>query len=236
VYDRTLIVYLSDHGAAFPGAKTTVYEPGLRSPLIVRHPRARGGASSPTRWSAGSISRPRCSSTPARRRRPTGSTSAAPRCAAAGTCPRSTGCTGDRSSRSRAARRAGMGRGVRVAHLPRDPDVLPDAGGARPPYKLIWNIAYQLPFPFATDLWTSATWQSAVAEQGRTRLRPPHGRELRQPAGVRAVRPGARPARVAQPRGRPGPRGPRAVGVQGPKLREFQSRTSDPWILKWSYQ
>ena len=28
-------------------------------------------------------------------------------------------------------------------------------------YKLIWNIAHPLPFPFASDLWNSATWQTA---------------------------------------------------------------------------
>ena len=38
VYDNTLIIYMSDHGMAFPGAKTTTYEPGLNSPLIVRSP------------------------------------------------------------------------------------------------------------------------------------------------------------------------------------------------------
>ncbi|MDA2931359.1 sulfatase, partial [Acidobacteria bacterium AH-259-O06] len=38
VYDDTLIIYISDHGIAFPGAKTTAYEPGLRSPCIVRNP------------------------------------------------------------------------------------------------------------------------------------------------------------------------------------------------------
>ncbi len=37
-YDNTLVIYMSDHGMAFPGAKTTVYEPGLLSPLIVRDP------------------------------------------------------------------------------------------------------------------------------------------------------------------------------------------------------
>ena len=40
VYDDTLIIYLSDHGIAFQGAKTTTYDPGLRSPLIVRDPRS----------------------------------------------------------------------------------------------------------------------------------------------------------------------------------------------------
>jgi N-sulfoglucosamine sulfohydrolase len=36
--DDTVIIYLSDNGIAFPGAKTTVYEPGIRLPLIIRTP------------------------------------------------------------------------------------------------------------------------------------------------------------------------------------------------------
>ena len=35
--------------------------------------------------------------------------------------------------------------------------------GAR--YKLIWNVAYQLPYPFASDLWAAPTWQKQY-EQG----------------------------------------------------------------------
>lgn len=43
-YDNTLILYLSDNGVAFPGAKTTLYEPGMRLPLIVKAPgQARRG-------------------------------------------------------------------------------------------------------------------------------------------------------------------------------------------------
>ncbi len=38
--DNTIIIYLSDNGIAFPGAKTTVYEPGIRLPLIVKDPRS----------------------------------------------------------------------------------------------------------------------------------------------------------------------------------------------------
>lgn len=37
-YDNTLILYISDNGVAFAGAKTTLYEPGMRLPLIVREP------------------------------------------------------------------------------------------------------------------------------------------------------------------------------------------------------
>ncbi len=37
-YDNTLIIYLSDNGVAFPGAKTTLYDPGIKLPLIVKEP------------------------------------------------------------------------------------------------------------------------------------------------------------------------------------------------------
>ena len=42
--DNTLVIYLGDHGAQFSRGKTSVYEAGLRVPLIVRWPgRAKAG-------------------------------------------------------------------------------------------------------------------------------------------------------------------------------------------------
>ena len=38
VLDRTLIAYLSDNGMPFPRAKTTLYDAGIRTPMIVRLP------------------------------------------------------------------------------------------------------------------------------------------------------------------------------------------------------
>lgn len=34
-------------------------------------------------------------------------------------------------------------------------------------YKLIWNLAYQLPYPQAQDLWESSTWQSALKSESQ---------------------------------------------------------------------
>ncbi|MGC4029804.1 MAG: sulfatase [Steroidobacteraceae bacterium] len=42
--DQTLIVYLSDNGRPFPGAKTNLYDPGLHLPLIVQAPGVAGNA------------------------------------------------------------------------------------------------------------------------------------------------------------------------------------------------
>jgi N-sulfoglucosamine sulfohydrolase len=42
-YDETLIIYISDNGIPFPGAKTTLYDPGVHLPMIVQSPTLRGG-------------------------------------------------------------------------------------------------------------------------------------------------------------------------------------------------
>ena len=38
LYDKTMIVFTSDHGMAFAGGKTTTYEGGLNVPFVVRNP------------------------------------------------------------------------------------------------------------------------------------------------------------------------------------------------------
>jgi N-sulfoglucosamine sulfohydrolase len=38
-YNQTIIIYLSDNGAPFPGSKTTLYEPGIHLPFIIKLPK-----------------------------------------------------------------------------------------------------------------------------------------------------------------------------------------------------
>ncbi|MBT9188155.1 sulfatase family protein [Zobellia russellii] len=43
---NTIVIYISDNGMAFPGAKTTVYEPGIKLPCIIKDPlsEVKGGS------------------------------------------------------------------------------------------------------------------------------------------------------------------------------------------------
>jgi N-sulfoglucosamine sulfohydrolase len=40
-YDNTLVIYLSDNGAPFPGSKTTLYDAGMQLPFIIKLPGAQ---------------------------------------------------------------------------------------------------------------------------------------------------------------------------------------------------
>jgi N-sulfoglucosamine sulfohydrolase len=101
-------------------------------------------------------------------------------------------------------------------------------------FKIIWNIAHQLPYPFASDLWAASTWQAQLAK----------GKDA--PYGLKTVdqyvnRPAFELYHIAQD-----PHESRNLALepeyanilrqyQG-KLQAFQKEMEDPWILKWTYE
>lgn len=96
-------------------------------------------------------------------------------------------------------------------------------------YKLIWNIAHPLPFPFASDLWASSTWQDVlqnrIHEYGMRKTtdflqRPEFGLyDLQQDPQEIVNLAHEREHREL------------LLDLQT-KLKHFQKRTKDPWLLK----
>lgn len=143
-YENTIIVYISDNGIAFPGAKTTVYEPGIKLPCIIK---------SPNQLNKGTISNQLISwvdLTPTL-------------LDYAGISYKENSFHGksfygfeqedkeplkeEKIYASHTFHEITMYYPMRVVRESK--------------YKLIWNIAYGLPYPFASDLWISSTYQDA---------------------------------------------------------------------------
>ena len=100
-------------------------------------------------------------------------------------------------------------------------------------YKLAWNIAHGLEFPFASDLHASPTWQ-AVLRDGRT-----HYGERRIDAYLH--RPKFELYDLENDPGELNNLAEDAVHAETlkrmqAKLKTFQKKTKDPWLLKWEYE
>lgn len=101
-------------------------------------------------------------------------------------------------------------------------------------YKLIWNIASGLPYPFASDLWASSTWQAQLAKGGdalygyqnvdsyvnRPAFELYDVKENRYENVNLATNPEYAPVLERMKR----------------KLNGYQKNTNDPWISKWEYE
>jgi N-sulfoglucosamine sulfohydrolase len=216
-FDDTLIVYISDNGVPFPGAKTTVYEPGLNLPCIVRNPAAkrRGIVNeafvswvdiTPTILDFAGVKSARIQKLHGRsflpiveQERPEG---------------------WDEVYASHTFHEVTMYYPMRVVRSGK--------------FKLIWNIAYPLPFPFASDLYGSATWQDTL-KRGEDYLygkRSVSAYEHRPKFELYDLE--KDPYEIHNLSGDAAQRDTFAALEQ--KLRQFQKRTGDPWILKWQHE
>jgi N-sulfoglucosamine sulfohydrolase len=211
-YDNTVILYISDNGIPFPGAKTTTYEPGLNLPCIVRTP---------------------------------GQKNRGIRCDAminwadltptildfAGATPSGSAFHG-RSFRSVLEREhVEDWDTVYASHTFHEVTMYYPMRVVRERrFKLIWNIAAGLEYPFASDLWGSATWQATLHDKARLYGKRTVAAYLRRPR-FELYDLQADPHEVKNLADDPQHKS--KLEELKAKLKAFQQRTKDPWLLKW---
>ena len=247
VYDTTLIVFTADHGMAFSGGKTTVYDPGLKVPFVVRNPyETNRGVRSEAMIShiditpslldfAGGLDSE--SNGPKKWRNPD---------------------TFWKERGEAMKENRDGGNTFRSYHGKSWISILGDPKGKHwdtihashtfheiqmyypmrvvrdQQYKLIWNIADGLPYPFASDLWAASSWQA----QFQKGMDAPYGRKT---VGQYIHRPKFELYDIAkdpdETRNLAGNSDFQKVLVTyQEKLKDFQREMDDPWILKWEYE
>lgn len=247
LYDKTLIVFTSDHGMAFSGGKTTTYEAGLRVPMVVRDPyqRQRGLQSSalishiditPTLIDyAGALDHE----------------TNAPTRFAGEAAPAGRRRGGEFENRD-GGEPFEQYHGRSWLHTLADPEAphwdtvfashtfheiqmyYPMRVVRDEKYKLIWNIAHGLPYPFASDLWKASSWQ-AQFQQGPDA---PYGNKT---VGQYINRPKFELYDIANDPEEStnladSPEHAEILLQYQQKLKQYQQDMDDPWIIKWEYE
>lgn len=245
LYDKTLIVFTSDHGMAFSGGKTTVYEGGLRVPMVVRDPyQSKRGVESQALISHIDIT-PTLIDFAGGLNHETN----APRRFAAASSSREAGPQPENRNGGKpfdhyhgrswlpvlANPEAEHWDVIFASHTFHEIQMYYPMRVVRDhQYKLIWNIAHGLPYPFASDLWAASSWQ-AQFQQG---LDAPYGLKT---VGQYIHRPKFElydiqndPHESTNLADSPGSAA--ILKEYQEKLKQFQREMDDPWISKWEYE
>ncbi|MBN2507350.1 MAG: sulfatase [Verrucomicrobia bacterium] len=237
-YDHTLIVFTADHGMAFPGAKTTVYEAGLHVPFVVKMPGVKGGIANDALISHADLAPSLLDAAggyDAARRAPATLLPVPAVGHAENPGPKFARYHG-RSWLRLLGKEHGHGWDeVMASHTFHEIQMYYPMRALRDRrFKLIWNIAAPLPYPFASDLWAASTWRA----QYQKGLDAPYGRRT---VGSYIQRPrfelydleadpsesknlAAHPAFATQ------------LETMKQRLKAAQIATGDPWVMKWSYE
>lgn len=214
-YNNTVILYISDNGMAFPGAKTTLYDPGMRLPCIIRDPaQSKKGMVNHSMISWVDI---------------------APTILDFADIPAIKEKLQGRSFKNILTQAdAEEWNEVYASHSFHEITMYYPMRVIRTrKYKLIYNIAHELQFPMALDLQKSYTWKSVIQSKraiyGKRKtdalLRRPKF-ELydleRDPEEIKNLINDPKYVKVYE--------------ELSEKLKVFQKSTSDPWFHKWQYE
>jgi N-sulfoglucosamine sulfohydrolase len=101
-------------------------------------------------------------------------------------------------------------------------------------FKLIWNIAAGLPYPFASDLWAASSWQA----QFKKGMDAPYGQRT---VGEYINRPKFELFKISHdPYEKDNlamdPKYADVLDKYKAKLKSHQKLMHDPWIMKWDYE
>jgi N-sulfoglucosamine sulfohydrolase len=215
-YEDTVILYISDNGAAFPEAKTTLYEPGMCLPCIVRSPlHSNKGIANDALVTWADI------------------TPTVLDFAGLYTDP---GRFHGASFMDVLALESPQGwrDEIYAAHTFHEiTNYYPMRVLRTKRYKFIWNIAWKLDYSFASDLWYSASWQAVVRDGvGHFGARSVDAYLHRPRFELYDIK--QDPAEVVNLADRPEYAG--LVEEFSAKIRRFQQETQDPWEHKWTYE
>ncbi|HRZ83006.1 MAG TPA: sulfatase, partial [Candidatus Hydrogenedentes bacterium] len=213
--EDTLVLFVSDNGIPFPGAKTNVYEPGVNLPCVARVPDAPnpgGVCGAFVSWA---------DITPTL-------------CAWAGVPVDADDVQGRSFLEAMREERPAGWDTVYGSHTFHQVTMYYPMRWVREgKWKLIWNLANGLSFPFANDLWESETWQDFRKRgdevYGKRRLdaylnRPPlelYDLEA-DPDEIHNLADDPAHAETLQ--------------RLHASLKAFQERTADPWVIKWEHE
>ena len=248
LYDKTLIVFTSDHGMAFAGGKTTVYEGGLRVPFVVRNPyeKKRGIRHqamishidiTPTLLDfAGALDTQR--NRPLQWEDP----------GKAFPAPQTTGPKDNRGVSAKLSSYHGkswlpvLGEpmashwdSIFASHTFHEIQMYyPMRVFRDKKFKLIWNIAHPLPYPFASDLWAASSFQAQYQQS----LSAPYGKKtvrqyIHRPE-FEFFKIDQDPEESNNLAGKP--KFSDQLEAYKEKLKSAQKKFQDPWVMKWSYE
>lgn len=210
--DNTIIIYISDNGMAFPGAKTTVNEPGIKLPCIIKDP---------TREVAGGVNHAMISWV-----------DLTPTILDYAGIDFEDEAFQGRSFRSILPETSPVGwNEVFAAHNFHELTMYYPMRVVRSDdYKLIWNIAWRLEYPFASDLWASSTWQSIYRDEAQN-----YGNRTVQDYLFRAEFELYNLAKDPDELNNlaTDPKHLHTLTSLQDRLKAFQLKTKDPWYIMW---
>jgi N-sulfoglucosamine sulfohydrolase len=235
VWDNTLVIYISDNGIAFAGAKTTIYQPGINLPCLIKNPgNENAGMVSDALINWADL-------TPTILDRVGILDEANALMLARVDDPElNWNNTANSSFQGQSFKEVledvetpGFDETYASHTFHEITMYYPMKTVVTRKYKLIWNIAWQLPYPHASDLWGSSTWQVALKSGSGMYA----GRSLETFTNRDKFELYDLETDPWETRNLAGnPAYTQVLESLKEKIYDFQERTNDPWIVKWEHE